>query len=107
MSLKKPKAPQPTAEQLALERSQREQLTTLDAQENERRKRLLAAQQGARAFRGSALFRSSQEASALRAGVPGGPGSGSAPTGTPGVDYGRMFQDIGTRAYLGPNGVMN
>lgn len=52
-----PKPIQPTPEQLQLEASQRLQSAQLDKQENERRKRLLSAAQGVRAFRGSALFR--------------------------------------------------
>lgn len=58
MSFKKPKAPAPTPEQLALEADQRVQSAELDSMENQRRKRLLSAMQGVRAFRGSALFRS-------------------------------------------------
>lgn len=59
MSFSKPKAaaPIPTAEQLALESDQRVQSAELSKLENQRRKRLLSAMQGTRAFRGSALFR--------------------------------------------------
>ena len=57
MSFGKPKAPKPTAEQKALEKDQIVQMSQLNQQENERRKRLLAAQQGIRAYTGSALFR--------------------------------------------------
>lgn len=55
--MKSSKTPDPTPEQLAAEAMQRQQAATLDAQENQRRKRLLGAAQGVRAFRGSALFR--------------------------------------------------
>lgn len=54
---KKPGDPGPTDAQLALEAQQREASARLDAEENRRRKRLLAASQGIRAFRGSALMR--------------------------------------------------
>lgn len=56
------KTPGPTDAQLALEYRQREESAVLDKEENERRKRLLSAMQGARAFRGSALFRGNQAA---------------------------------------------
>ena len=59
MSFGKPKAPKPTEAQKQLEASQVLQMTKLDAQENERRKRLLSAAQGVRAYRGSPVFRSS------------------------------------------------
>jgi hypothetical protein len=57
MSFGSPKAPQPTPAQKQLEKSQVINLAKLDAQENERRKRLLTAQTGVRAYRGSPLFR--------------------------------------------------
>lgn len=57
MSFSKPKAVGPTPEQLALESDQRVQSAELSKIENQRRKRLLSAMQGTRAFRGSALFR--------------------------------------------------
>ena len=56
--MKSSKPPAPTAEQLQSEALQRQQSAVLDAQENDRRKRLLNAASGIRAFRGSALFRS-------------------------------------------------
>jgi hypothetical protein len=49
--------PEPTAAQVQLENEQRQTSAKLDKQENERRKRLLAAAQGIRAFRGSAILR--------------------------------------------------
>lgn len=57
MSFGKPKTPKPTAAQKALEAEQVQQTAQLNAQDNERRKRLLAAQQGIRVFAGSALTR--------------------------------------------------
>jgi hypothetical protein len=56
-SLKPPKANGPTPEQVALERLQAEQLANLDVEENKRRKRLLLAVQGPRAYAGSPLLR--------------------------------------------------
>lgn len=53
----KPKAPKPTPDQLALEAAQREAAAKLDSAENERRKRLLNAAEGTRAYAGSPLFR--------------------------------------------------
>lgn len=58
MSFSKPKAPKPTQAQLDLEQSQRVASAQLDKQENERRKRLLAAAQGLRAYRGAPIARS-------------------------------------------------
>ena len=52
-----PKPIQPTPEQLQLEAQQKLDSAQLDKQENERRKRLLSAAQGIRAFRGAAIFR--------------------------------------------------
>lgn len=68
----------------------------LDAEENRRRKRLLSAAQGIRAFRGSPLFRASPSNSVGRvagaAAVVGGTGtggsSGSTYTGATGGYYG-------------------
>lgn len=57
MSFGKPKTPKPTETQKALEKEQVIQTAQLSQQENERRKRLLSAQQGVRAYTGSALFR--------------------------------------------------
>lgn len=62
--MKSSKTPDPTPEQLAAEAMQRQQSAQLDAQENQRRKRLLGAAQGMRAFRGSALFRTGPKNSA-------------------------------------------
>lgn len=76
MSFGKPKAPKPTAEQKALEKQQVEQLAQLNAQENERRKRLLAAQQGVRAFAGSALTRGAPSNTAGGPAVPASGGGG-------------------------------
>jgi len=75
-----PKMPEPTPAQQAMESKQRETLTLLDAQENERRKRLLSAMQGARAFRGSAIARTTASVANRGAGIPGGatPAPGSA-----------------------------
>lgn len=53
-----PEVEQTDAEK-ALQAEQRKQAAALDAQENERRKRLLSAMQGTRAFRGSAIARGS------------------------------------------------
>lgn len=92
-ALKKPTPPGPTDAQLALERSQREQLAGLDDQENKRRKRLLSSMQGLRSFTGSALFRSQQAGTNARAAAP----AGTLPAGSPGIigggpgGYGRMF----------------
>lgn len=85
MSFGKPKAPKPTAEQKALEKQQVEQLAQLNAQENERRKRLLAAQQGVRAFAGSALTRG---APSNTAGGPAVPASGGGGGNYGGGNYG-------------------
>jgi hypothetical protein len=76
MSFGKPKAPKPTEAQKQLEASQVLQLTKLDAQENERRKRLLSAAQGVRAYRGSPVFRSSPSDTAGSAGSAGPSGAG-------------------------------
>lgn len=74
--MKSSKTPDPTPEQLAAEAMQREQSAQLDAQENQRRKRLLGAAQGVRAFRGSALFRT----------APRNASAGAAPAAAPIVD---------------------
>lgn len=55
--MKTPKAPKPTAEQLALEKMQADTLANLNNEENRRRKRLLLAAEGARAYNGSPLVR--------------------------------------------------
>lgn len=79
--MKTPKAPAPTQQQLDLEKLQAQQTAQLDTEENRRRKRLLAAQTGIRAFRGSALMRpaggnSAGTAPAAVAGRGTGAGSG-------------------------------
>lgn len=85
---------EPTEAQLALEAQQREDSAKLDAQENERRKRLLSAMQGVRAFSGSSIFRGNQasqnsNATVTRTGTGGGRmfvgGSGSSSMGDAGV----------------------
>lgn len=76
MSFGKPKTPKPTAAQKALEAEQVQQTAQLNAQENERRKRLLAAQQGVRAFAGSALTRGAPSNTAGGPAVPASGGGG-------------------------------
>jgi hypothetical protein len=78
----KPPAPDMSAQDAMLAQ-QREQQATLDSEENRRRKRLLSAAQGARAYRGSPLFRAppSNTAGASAAAVPAfiaRPGAGGA-----------------------------
>jgi len=53
-----PSTPQVTQDQLDLEAMQKTTSAKLDAQENDRRKRLLNAAEGVRAYGGSPLFRS-------------------------------------------------
>lgn len=55
--MKSPSAPTITQDQLDLEAMQRTQSAKLDATENDRRKRLLSAAEGIRAYSGSPLFR--------------------------------------------------
>lgn len=50
---KPPKAPGPTAEQLAMEKMQADTLANLNNEENKRRKRMLSVGQGIRSFVGS------------------------------------------------------
>lgn len=97
-----PKAPQPTADQLALEASQREMSAKLDAQENERRKRLLNAAQGIRAYTGSPLFRSAPSntaagpvAAVAQAAAAAGGGGGGTSAGI----VGRTASRASARAY--------
>lgn len=71
--------PELTDAEKALQAEQRKQSAALDAQENDRRKRLLNAMQGTRAFRGSAISRGSDASSGN--GTSSGNGSGN----------GRMF----------------
>lgn len=52
-----PKQPAITQDQLDLEAMQKTASAKLDAQENDRRKRLLSAAEGVRAYGGSPLFR--------------------------------------------------
>lgn len=61
---KPPRAPKPTMAQLALEASQLEQLSKTNEQENLRRKRMLYAVEGPRAYRGSSLYRATPGSSA-------------------------------------------
>ncbi len=89
------KTPEPTEAQKALEASQREQIANLDAQENERRKRLLSAMQGVRGFRGSALFRANTAAQNA-ANLP------TSNSGVPGSLAGRIVSGGGTRATIQP-----
>ena len=77
----KPKPPGVTQDQLDLEAMQKEQVAKLDAAENERRKRLLNAAQGIRAYAGSPIFRAgpSDTAGAAPAAIvaPRGGGAGA------------------------------
>jgi hypothetical protein len=58
---KAPEAPKPTNAQLFLERAQLEQLSKLNTQENEQRKRLLMGISGPGAYRRTGLFKSEKE----------------------------------------------
>lgn len=84
--------PEETQAQKDLETQQRLELIKLDAAENERRKRLLSAMQGTRAFRGSAIYRNAQatqNTGAVQGGTASGRmfagGSGSSVRGDAGV----------------------
>lgn len=74
--------PGPTPEQLALEQQQRVDQATLDKQENERRKRLFAATQGLRMFRGSAASRTLPSNTATAQAAPASPGNLFSPGGS-------------------------
>lgn len=69
-------------EQLAVEQQQRTDQATLDKQENERRKRLLAATQGLRMFRGSATSRTLPSNTASAQAAPASPGNLFSPGGS-------------------------
>lgn len=89
-----PSAPKPTQSQLAEEAAQNQASAMLDQQENQRRKRLLNAAAGIRAFSGSALTRaapSNTAGTAPAAPAPTVPGAGSfvAPRG--GGGFGGSF----------------
>ncbi|MEY4760638.1 MAG: hypothetical protein RLZZ200_494, partial [Pseudomonadota bacterium] len=68
--MKSGKAPKPTAAQAAMEASQLAEVSRLDAEENKRRKRLLAAAQGVRVYTGSPLMRAPASNTAGTAAVP-------------------------------------
>lgn len=82
----KPKTPEPTGEQLAMEARQREQSALLDREENLRRKRLFSGMRGLRVFRGSIASRggAGRGAAGGSASQAGGP---AAPANIP-VDFG-------------------
>lgn len=81
-----PSAPKPTQQQLDSEAQQLQASALLDQQENERRKRLLNAAAGVRAFAGSAITRAapSDTANGIVAGAPSASQSGSFVTATGG-----------------------
>lgn len=91
MSFSKPKPPKPTSAQKALEGEQLLQAGKLNDAENERRKRLLTAQQGVRAYRGSPLWRAAGGAgSPTTSGR--GQGAGAAPSSSYAMaDYARSM----------------